>query len=313
MSILGQRGTLGITLADLAKDEPRVVALTADLRNTSGLDRFAAAFPDRFFNVGIAEQNMIGIAAGLAAGGNIPFAATFSNFASLRACEQIRHFMSYMRENVKLVGFGAGFSMGMFGVTHYAVEDLAAIRAMNDIVILSPSDGLSVYKAVRAAALHEGPVYLRLTGVMNSKIIYKEDYDFQIGKAVVLPGGGGEIAILAAGSLLNAAMGAAGLLEERDGIAATVADVHTIKPIDGELLDRLSGCELIVTVEEHGTVGGLASAVSEYYAAKGKRPRQLPIGVSGPYQNAGDYAYMLEQYGLTEKAIYEKIIVALAK
>lgn len=141
LSMLGQRGVFGTTLTRLAEQNENIVALAADLCNTSGLDRFQKTFPQRFYNTGIAEQNMIGIAAGLASCGKIPFATTFSNFASLRSCEQVRHFLGYMRENVKLVGFGAGFSFGMFGTTHYALEDIAALRAINNMIILSrPTD-----------------------------------------------------------------------------------------------------------------------------------------------------------------------------
>jgi transketolase len=188
-SILGSRGTFGVVLNELASQNEGIVALSADLCTTSGLDRFGQSFPDRFVNVGIAEQNMVGLAAGLAANDFVPFASSFANFLALRSCEQIRHFMGYMKENVKLVGLAAGFAMGMFGTTHYGIEDIAALRAIANLTIISPADCTETAKAVEAAAGFAGPVYLRLTGVMNAPIVYKNDYDYEIGKAITVRGG----------------------------------------------------------------------------------------------------------------------------
>ena len=157
-SMLGQRGTFGSALEKIGSENEKIIALSADLCNTSGLDRFAAKFPQRFINTGIAEQSLVGTAAGLADAGELPFATTFANFAALRACEQVRHFMGYMKCNVKLVGLAAGFAMEYFGNSHYGIEDVAAIRAIPNIVILSPADGMEVVKCVEAAAFHEGPV-----------------------------------------------------------------------------------------------------------------------------------------------------------
>lgn len=306
LSMLGQRGAFGTALAECAKDNGRIVALSADLCNTSGLDRFRAAFPDRFFNVGIAEQNMVGVAAGLAAEGRIPVATTFANFAALRACEQVRHFMGYMRENVKLVGFGAGFSFGMFGTTHYGLEDIAAIRAIPNISIISPADGLSVVKSVEAMVAHGGPVYLRLTGTMNNPIVYKEDFDFQIGKAVVLREGT-DVALIASGGMVSPSLKAAELLQEVD-VSATVVDMHTVKPLDTELLDKVFATHrLVVTVEEHFTLGGLGGAVAEYMADKPGAPRQVMVGAPNEFQKAGSYAYMLDKCGLTAQKIAAKV------
>lgn len=304
-SMLGQRGVLGTALLDAAKDNADIIALSADLCNTSGLDRFRQEFPERFINVGIAEQNMVGIAAGIAAGGNIPFATTFANFAALRSCEQVRHFMGYMQENVKLVGMASGFAMGMFGTTHYSIEDIAAVRAVNHLVILSPADGLETYKAVMAAAAYKGPVYLRLSGGMNNPVVYKEDYDFQIGKVVYLKEGG-DIAVAATGSMVAPALQAAARLEQ-DGIMAAVINIHTIKPLDDDAVNRLCGYSQIVTVEEHSKTGGLGSAVAEALAVKEQRPQQLFIGTCEKYLHAGDYGYMLEQHGLTAEQIYNQI------
>lgn len=308
LSMLGQRGAFGTALAESAKGNERIVALSADLCNTSGLDRFRAAFPDRFFNVGIAEQNMVGVAAGLAAEGRIPVATTFANFATLRACEQVRHFMGYMRENVKLVGFGAGFSFGMFGTTHYGLEDVAAIRAIPNIAIISPADGLSVVKSVEAMVDHEGPVYLRLTGAMNNPVVYRQDFDFRIGKAVVLREGR-DVALIATGGMVSSSLKAADFLQG-SGVSATVVDMHTIKPLDTGLLDRVFATHrLVVTVEEHFVVGGLGGAVAEYGADKPDAPRQVIVGARNEFKKAGAYEYMLDQCGLTAEKIAARVAV----
>ncbi len=304
-SMLGPRGAFGMALADAAQHNERIVALTADLCTTSGLDRFRSAFPHRLFNVGIAEQNMVGIAAGLAAGGNIPYATTFANFAALRSCEQIRHYMGYMKENVKLVGFGAGFAMGMFGTAHYGTEDMAAIRAINNIVILSPADSGETVKATSAAACFDGPIYLRLAGVMNNPVVYKEDYDFEIGKAITLREGT-DIAIIATGTMVHSSLKAAMVLEER-GLSCKVIDMHTIKPLDENVFRVACETRLIVTVEEHSIIGGLGGAVAECLAQSDKHPPLLIIGISDEYKHAGDYSYLLEQYGLTPEKIAENI------
>lgn len=305
LSMLGQRGVFGITLVELAVNNPDIVALAADLCNTSGLDRFKNQFPERFYNTGIAEQNMVGIAAGLAATGKVPFAATFANFAALRSCEQVRHFLGYMNENVKLVGFGAGFSFGMFGTTHYAIEDIAALRAIENLIILSPADGLETVKAVEAAAKIIAPVYLRLSGAMNNPIVYKEDLDFEIGKAITLKEGD-DVAIVATGTMVHASLKAAEILKEK-GISAKVIDMHTIKPLDTEVLADCLEQKLIVTVEEHSVRGGLGAAVAECLALNKQRPPHLIIGTNQKYPHAGDFAYMLEVHGLTPEKIASKI------
>lgn len=284
----------------------RIVALSADLCSTSGMDRFAARFPERFLNTGIAEQDLLGAAAGIADGGAIPFAATFANFAALRACEMVRHFMGYMKCNIKLVGLSAGFGMEYFGNTHYGIEDVAAIRSIPNIVILSPADGLEVYKCVEAAARWEGPVYIRLTGVMNQPIVHREDFSFRIGEAVRLREGQ-DVLVLATGSMVAPSLKAAALLEDH-GIRASVVDIHTVKPFDRSVIDGLKEEKLVVTVEEHSVTGGLGSTVAELMAAEGSPIPLLVLGVREGYLKAGDYAYMLARHGLTAEGIAEKII-----
>ncbi|MDR0747537.1 MAG: transketolase [Helicobacteraceae bacterium] len=305
LSILGQRGAFGAALTELAAQNEKIVALSADLCNTAGLDRFQKAYPSRLFNVGIAEGNMIGVAAGIADSGYIPFAATFTNFAALRACEQIRHFLGYMQSNVKVVGFGGGFAMEFFGNTHYGIEDIAAIRAIDNLIILSPSDGLSVVKCVEAAADKKAPIYIRLTGVMNMPIVYRSDFDFEIGKAIELKTGS-DVVIFASGSVVANAIKAAEILEE-ESINAALFDLHTIKPLDAKTVIEVSvGKGLIVSVEEHSVCGGIGSAIAETLVSRSDMSPLLRLGANG-YRKAGDYSYMIGQSGLEGKQIAEAI------
>jgi transketolase len=309
-SILGQRGTFGSVLLDLARENEKIIAMSADLRNTSGLDRFATAYPVRFLNVGIAEQNLIGTASGISHDGNIVFATTFANFAALRACEQIRHFLGYMKSNVKVVGLSAGFGMELFGTTHYGIEDIAVLRAIPNLTILSPADGVGVAKAVSAASEIFGPVYIRLSGVMNQPIIYKSGDDFKIGKANILRGGN-DIAIIATGTLVHQSLLAANMLEEK-GVSCQVIDMHTIKPLDENIIrNNINGKKLIVTVEEHSVIGGLGGAVSEFLSEQEEMPPLLRIGVNGDYPKAGDYAYLLHKCKLDAGGIVAQICAKL--
>ncbi|MCW2474354.1 MULTISPECIES: transketolase family protein [unclassified Symbiopectobacterium] len=304
-SMLGSRGTFGVTLLELAQQHDNLVALSADLGKSSGLDRFNTTYPERFFNAGIAEQNMVGMAAGLAAGGYVPFVTSFANFLTMRAGEQVRHNLGYMNENVKLVGLACGLATGMFGATHHGIEDIAAIRSISNITILSPADCTETVKMTEAALNHNGPVYLRLTGNMRAPTVYKDDYELTIGQAISLREGA-DISIVATGTMVHFALKAAELLAAR-GIDATVIDMHTIKPLDTEMLDRQMGKKLIVTVEEHSVIGGLGSAVAEHLAAKRQRPPQMILGIPQGYPDAGDYAYLLAQCGLTAEGIAESI------
>ena len=314
-AILGPRGSFGVSLLDVAKSDDKIVALAADLCNTSGMDRFAKEFPDRFINVGIAEQNLVGIAAGYADEGYTPFTATFANFATLRANEFVRHFMSYMNSNIKLVGIGAGFEMEYFGNTHYAFHDVAAIQAMPGICIVSPADGLEVAKAVQALSELKGPAYLRLSGKMGRPSVYKEDYDFEIGKAVSLSKGD-DVTIIATGSMVSEGQAAAVLLLEH-GVSCGVINMHTLSPFDHEVIkEQLAGpTKAIVTVEEHSVAGGLGSMVAasmmQNGGITGSLPKLITLGVPKSFIHAGDYDYMLSKCGLKADSIVESVLKAL--
>jgi len=212
-SLLGQRGTFGTVLKELAGENDKIIAISADLTRTSGLEQFAALYPERMYNVGIAEENAVGMAAGLADQGYVPFVTTFSNFATLRANEFVRHFMAYMNCNVKLVGFGSGFAMEFFGNTHYGLEDISTIRSMPNLMIFSPADGLEVAKTVDYVSKHTGPVYIRLSGKMNNPMVHKTDFDFVPGKALLLEEGE-DVVLFATGSMVSVSMKARKILAE---------------------------------------------------------------------------------------------------
>ena len=301
-SMLGPRGTFGTAILEIAKENEKVIAIAADLTTTAGLDRFKKDFPDRLINTGIAEQNMVGVAAGLANEGFIAYAISFANFSVLRACEANRHFLGYMQRNVKLVGLSSGFAMGMFGNTHYGIEDIAVIRAIPCIVILSPADSTEVVKATEAASKFIGPVYLRLTGVMNNPIVYKEDYNFEIGKAIRLKKGN-DVTIIATGTMVYNSLQASKVLETH-GISATVIDMHTIKPLDTKIIDEeLCLSKFIVSVEEHSKIGGLGGAIAEYLSSIENNTTLLKLGIDDKFRHAGDYKYMLEQNELLPEQI----------
>lgn len=305
----GQRGTFGTVLHELAKTNSKVVAVTADLTRVSGLERFFRDYPERALNIGIDEQNLVAFAAGVADEGYIPFATTFANFAALRANEFVRHFMAYMKCNVKLVGLGSGFSMELFGNTHYGIEDIAVLRSMPNIVILSPSDCMEVGKCVEYCATYEGPVYLRLSGKSNypTPIVNKDDYLLEVGKARPLIKGEKAI-IYATGSMVEVALRASMELEKR-GIDVAAVNIHTIKPFDAEFVENNRYYPLILTLEEHSVFGGLGTSVAEVLARYDKHGKLICMGIQQGYKKAGDYDYMLEQNGL----IVENVVTTICQ
>ncbi|MBR5626918.1 MAG: transketolase family protein [Thermoguttaceae bacterium] len=310
---LGQRGAFfGVALPELAAERHDIWVLTADLATLSGLDRFSSLYPDRFLNAGIAEQNMIGVATGLAFDGKTVFATTYATFIAMRSIEQIRHNLGYQKANVKAVGGSAGFVMGMSGNTHYTFEDIAMMRSIPNMTIISPADSVEAYKVAYAAADFQGPVYIRLTGGLNCPLSTNPEDPFQIGKSGWLYGDEkADIGIIATGISVHAALEAAKLLE-KEGILVSVVNMHTIKPLDTEIIRQLCDTvKLLVTVEEHNVIGGLGSAVAEYKATLGSAPPQLFIGIPDTFCKPGSYDYLLRQYGLTSSAIAEKIRGAL--
>ena len=306
LSMLGQRGTVGHTLLDIAKDNEKLMVLTGDLLNTSGLGRLQKQFPDKFINTGIAEQNMVGLAAGLASEGFIPFATTFATFASMRCLEQVRVNLGYMNLNVKMVGLASGFAMGQFGNTHYGLEDLSIMRSIPNLTVLSPADCLEVKKCIEVSAMYEGPVYIRLTGTMNNPIVYTDDYDFQIGKGIELKAGD-DAAIIATGSMVFYGLEAAKILE-KEGINCSVVNINTLKPFDKDILNKyLHSHKYIISVEEHNIIGGLGSAVAGEIAQENADVKQLFIGVEDQFSTPGSYEYLLKKNELESSSIAKRI------
>ena len=310
-SKLGTRAVFGMALTDLAKEREDFYVVTADLAQSSGLSKFRASFPERLINVGIAEQNMIGIAGGLAKDGTTVFATSFAPFITMRAAEQVRMNMGYMGLNVKTVGLGAGLILAGLGNSHYGIEDGAVMRAIPGMTVISPADCGETVKAVQALVDYPRPVYLRLTGGPGNPAVYTDDYDFNIGRAIILREGG-DVALVATGTTVHRSLVAADILAE-EGISATVVNMHTLKPLDTDCLDELTNHKLIVTAEEHSIIGGLGSAVAEHFCSKRERPPQIMIGINDEFPHAGSYEYLLEQCGLTGEQIAERVKKELHK
>lgn len=309
-SMLGQRGSIfGQAVLEAAQEDKKFILLTADLATLSGMTKYIDKYPNQFYNIGIAEQNMIGISAGLAAEGFLPCATTYATFITMRSCEQIRHFCGYMKAKIIVVGSGAGLSQGFAGNTHYTIEDLAVMRSIPNITILSPADGASAVKLFEQARKADGAVYMRLTGNLNCPMVYKEETDFEIGTAKKLKEGS-DVVIYAVGTMVSAAMKAAALLEEK-GISATVYDMFTVKPIDREAVNACKSFKLAITIEEHNKMGGLGAAVAEVMTEQVGMPKLLRCGIHDSFDLACDYDGLLAQNRLTPELIAEDIIAAL--
>lgn len=305
---LGQKGAAaGIGMMELAKRDPDMRVVVADSVAIASLDRFYSNYPERVINVGISEQNMIGVAAGLSSeDGRAVYACTYAEFVVTRALEFVRQNLSYHRFNVKLVGNSAGFAMETLAVSHWATEDIAFIRALPNMTILSAADCLSAIKCVQAAHDINGPVYVRLSGLLNCPIVYGKDYDLQVGKAITLREGD-DVAIIATGMMVRESLDAAEILAAK-GVNCRVVDMHTIKPIDTDCLDRaFDSCKLVVSVEEHSVIGGLGGAISEYRSNRERAPRLVRIGIEDFFCKLGDLRFCWEQHGLTAPQIATRI------
>jgi transketolase len=305
-SRLGSRATYGQAILMLAEKLDNLMVLSADLGNSSGLDRFKATYPDKFLNIGIAEQNMIGVAAGLAKEGSVVFASSFAPFITMRAAEQVRMNMGYMDLNIKTVAIGSGVSMSFLGNSHFGLEDAAIMRSIPNMTVVSPADCAEIVKTVFAAAEYSHPMYIRLTGAVGFPVVYEDDYDFQIGKAVEIKAGT-DVSIVATGSMVYESLEAAKILQEV-GISVSVLNMHTIKPIDTNALDNLiNKGKIIFTIEEHSITGGLGSAVAEYVSSIPNSPVLNRIGLPDEFVITAEYRYILEKYGLVGSHIANTI------
>jgi transketolase len=294
------RKAFASALEDIARKDPRVVALCNDSVGSANLSHFAEEFPDRLFNIGIAEQNMVGMASGMANGGKIPFVAAAACFLTARALEQIKNDVAYTDTNVKLCGVSTGLAYGPLGGTHHSIEDIAWLRAIANMTIIVPADPLETEQAVQAAADFIGPVYLRLSR-MGVPIVHDEDYRFEIGKAVRLRDGN-DVTLAACGTLVPRALEAAAMLEE-EGIQARVINMATVKPIDREaIVEAAVETGGIVTAEEHTIYGGFGSAVAEVVATTHPVPMRI-LGVPGVFAPTGSPEFLFEHFGLTPQGI----------
>ena len=287
----------GQSLLAVGQERSEVVALVADTLKSMGVLPFKQACPERVFDLGIAEQNMMMAAAGLASTGKIPFVASYAVFLSMRTLEQIRTFIAYPGLKVRVVAGLGGLSGAFDGVTHQGTEDLSIMRAIPGMTVINPADAVSVERAVRALVDWPGPAYLRLARV-KTPVLFGEDYQFQIGKANLLRPGGAEVALIATGLPVRLALEAADLLK-RDGISASVLECHTLKPIDREaLLVLASQCGAAVTIEENNIVGGLGSAVAETLSEAHPIPI-VRVGIRDCYSESASQDQLCEQAGLT--------------
>ncbi|MCI1655866.1 MAG: transketolase family protein [Lachnospiraceae bacterium] len=302
---IATRESYGNALAELGKEHEEIVVLDADLAGSTKTAVFQKAFPDRFFDVGIAEANMTGIAAGLAAAGKVPFISSFAMFASGRAYEQIRNSIGYPHLNVKICATHAGISVGEDGATHQCLEDLALMRVIPGMVVINPADDVEARAAVKAIYEYEGPAYLRFGRLAVPVINDRPDYKFEIGKGIVLREGK-DVTLAATGLCVDGTLQAAEKLAA-EGIDAEVINIHTIKPLDTELLAASAAkTGKVVTVEEHSVIGGLGGAVCEALSETCPTPVKR-IGVYDQFGESGPAVELLHKYKLDAEGIYEQI------
>lgn len=299
------RESYGNALLELGRKHPEVVVLDADLAGATKTNIFMKEFPERHIDCGIAECNMMGVAAGLATTGKVPFASTFAMFAAGRAFEQIRNSIGYPKLNVKIGATHAGISVGEDGATHQCNEDIALMRTIPGMVVINPSDDVEAKAAVEAAYEHQGPVYLRFGRLATPVINDNKDYKFELGKGIVLRQGK-DVAIIATGLEVNESLIAEEKLS-KEGIDAKVINIHTIKPIDEDLIvEAAKECGKVVTVEEHSVIGGLGSAVCDVLSSK--YPVSVcKIGVQDTFGESGPAVELIKKYGLDSESIYKKV------
>lgn len=302
---IATRESYGNALAELGAEHKEIVVLDADLAAATKTAIFKKAFPERHIDCGIAECNMMGVAAGLATTGMVPFASSFAMFAAGRAFEQIRNSIGYPKLNVKIGASHAGISVGEDGATHQCNEDIALMRTIPGMVVINPSDDVEARAAVKAAYEHQGPVYLRFGRLAVPVINDNPEYKFELGKGITLREGT-DVTIIATGLPVSESLAAAEKLAQ-DGISARVINIHTIKPIDEEIIVKAaSETKKIVTVEEHSVIGGLGSAVCDVVAAKA--PVQvMKIGINDVYGESGPAVELIKKYGLDSESIYKKV------
>ncbi len=298
------RDAYGKALVALGAENQDIVVLDADLSKSTKTADFSKQYPERFFNMGIAEANLIGTAAGFAAAGKIPFASTFAVFATGRAFEQIRNSVAYPKLNVKIAATHAGVTVGEDGGSHQAIEDVAIMRSLPNMTVIVPADGEETRQVIYAAAQYKGPVYIRM-GRLDVPLLFDENYKFEIGKANVVREGS-DVVIFANGVMVAAALEAAQELES-EGVQVAVVNVASVKPIDAEtIITYAKKTGAVVTAEEHNIIGGLGSAVAEVLGENAPTP-MVRVGIKDTFGESGRPLELLEKYGLTKKEVLEAV------
>lgn len=309
---LGAQGALGQAVYDLAKDNYDFYAVSADLGVASGFERVMEQYPEKYIETGIAEQSMMSVAAGMATDNCPCIATSWAPFATYRCADQARVFMGLMKQNVKLVGLGSGLHISYFGGSHYGIGDIAVMQAIPNVTILAPADGMSIYHAVIQAVKNNSPTYIRLTGGDLLPMIYNEsNFHFEIGKGNQIRQGS-DVVFISNGYILSEVLKACEQLEMR-GISTSVIDMHTIKPLDYDIIDANLNHKLVVVVEEHSVYGGLGAAVSMHLATRGDAPPVLQIAINDWIPEAGSLEYLLEKCGLDADSIVKSVCRALER
>lgn len=309
LSHMGARGCLGQAVLDYSDSGGRFFATTADLARAAGFDRLQKKYPDRLINTGIAEQNLIGVSAGLATQDCPVIAATWSTFAACRDLDQVRNYMGFMRKNVKLVGMDSGLVNSRFGYSHANPNDLAIMASIPGIQILAPCDGIEIYECIIHALSTDEPCYIRLTGGEFLAPVHSEGFEYDISHAEVLLNGK-DAAIIATGSIIHEAMKAADELLKK-GIETTVINMHSIKPFDYEVLEKISDRKIIISLEEHSKIGGLGSIISTYFAKKRKHPIFFCMGIEDIFSRPSSYEYAIIENELDAGSIVQKMLQLL--
>lgn len=305
-STIGPRATFGVAALELAKKHEDLMVLTCDVSTSAGLDRFRKTYPDKYIDLGIAEQNMIGVAAGLASEKFNVITTTFAPFQTMRCCEQIKVNAGYMKKKMCMVGIASGLVLGTLGFTHCCIEDVGVLRSIPGLTIISPADSLETIKALNEAVGLNTPSYIRLTGGSNNPIVYDKDYSFKIGKSIELINGD-DVVIFSTGSMVYNSLQAAKALSLKK-ISCRVVNMHTIKPIDLEAIEKSLDSKLIVSLEEHNIVGGLGSAIAEHKSKFKNSPKQLFLGIKDVYGKGGTYSFLKDIHRLTPEKIVEDIL-----
>ena len=305
MSMAGQGGSVfGISLIELMNQRSDLMVLSSDMSTPAGLDKFKAAYPDNFMNMGIAEQNMIGTAAGLAEEGYKPICVAQASFVTMRSFEQVRQYCGYMQIPMVIIGIGSGISLQYMGNTHYAIEDMALMRTIPGMEVIAPCDSYEAVLAFEYAVNSKHPVYIRFFGGTAIPVVFNEEVEFVCGKAIKMREGS-DVQIIASGSMVGNAIKVADILLA-EGIEASVTDLHSIKPFDSNAIEMDK--KLIVTLEEHNIIGGLGSAVADVISQYKSHPKLLKLGINDRFVPVGSYKYLLQQCGLDIESIKNDII-----